>query len=256
MPARDIVQSLRSRTGGGGACYTEFNPHFSSIMSRLAVLLGCLALVGCTPPAAVKTGDAYRDAHVMREAVPPKLSLPSLSVDPARARGSAEAQIAIVEFGDYQCPYCRSFHVGTLPKLERAYVETGKVRYFYLDFPLRTHAHAFGAAVAARCAGAQGRYWEMQDLLYAEQARLGEALYVELADELKLDAAAFRACLRSDAAARAVRRDVAEGFRIGVNATPSFLLGRIEGDRITVQRVASGAPDLDTFAREIDALLR
>jgi len=200
-----------------------------------------------------------RGSSAVQGAPPPVIVVPErpiVGIDSARTRGSPTAALAIVEFADYQCPYCRSFHVGTLPKLEAAYVKTGKVRYIYKDFPLPNHAQAFGAAVAAYCAGAQGRYWEMQDSLYAEQARLGRALYTELAAALKLNGERFHACLGSDTARRAVTRDLNEGRRLGVRATPTFFLGRIEQDRVVIERSATGAPEFEGFAREIEALAR
>ncbi len=118
------------------------------------------------------------------------------------------------------------------------------------------HQHAFGAAVAAQCAGAQGRYWEMQELLYAEQARLGRELYQELATELNLRIDRFNECLKSDAPRRAVQQDIAEGRRVGVNATPSFILGYVEQDRVVIKRMTAGAPAFEVFAKELDALAR
>lgn len=230
-------------------------------MPRLSLLFTLLLLPACAPPAAVPphaspddAAKAYRESRVIRRVTPPKLSLPTVPVRGERALGSDGAKVAIVEFGDYECPYCRGFHFDTLPRIKSAYIDTGKVRYFYKDFPLPTHQHAFSAGIAAYCAGAQGRYWQMQDLLYAEQTRLGDALYNELAAHLKLDPARFSACRRSRAAYIAVRRDFEDGRRLGVNATPSFALGRVEGDHVIVQRVAAGAPAFDTFARELDAL--
>lgn len=177
-------------------------------------------------------------------------------IDPERALGSSSATLAIVEFADYQCPYCRDFQVGTFAKLRKAYIDTGKVRYFYKDFPLRIHNQALPASVAAYCAGAQKRYWPMHDLLYQEQARLGDGLYTELAVKLALDADKFKACRRSRVAYGAVRRDLEDARRLGIRGTPSFALGRVNGNRVIVQRMATGAPTFDVFARELDALNR
>jgi protein-disulfide isomerase len=181
---------------------------------------------------------------------------PRLTLDPERALGSPDATIFIVEFADYQCPYCRQFHQQTFDAVKRTYIDTGVVRYFYKDFPLENHAQAIPAAMAARCAGEQGRgnYWQLQQRLFEEQKRLGEPLYKELARELKLDQASFDACRQNLAIRRAILRDRAEGSATGVDATPTFILGRILNDRIVVDRVAKGAPVFDVFAKEIDAL--
>ena len=87
-------------------------------------------------------------------------------------------------------PWSR-FQAGTFQQLRSAYIDTGKVRYFHKNFPLRMHVHAFGASIAAYCAGEQGHFWEMHDFLYAKQARLGDALYRELIKKLDLDATKF-----------------------------------------------------------------
>ncbi|SRR5581483_8948642 len=230
---------------------------------RLLLLLLLLSAAGDMAISAERPDSARRSDHsssAVQNAEPPRvITIPTelvVRVDANRALGSASAKVAIVEFGDYQCPYCRAFHVGTLPQLQTAYIDTGKVRYFYKDFPLSIHEHAFGASVAAYCAGAQGRYWQMQELLYAEQARLGVELYGELAGELKLDPERFQACRKSAAARGAVRRDVGEGRDLGINATPSFILGYIEQDRVVVKRTAAGAPSFEVFAKEIEALNR
>lgn len=216
-------------------------------MRRLFISLAIVLLSACVSPA--PKNAAPHDT-------PPASALPVVRVDPDHALGSSTASIAIVEFADYQCPYCRGFHAQTFPKLKSAYIDSGKARFFYKDFPLRIHPHAFPASVVAYCAGAQQRYWPMQDLLYDNQERLGEVLYVKLAEELKLDIKQFNACRRSGAAFLAIRRDVADGYRLGINGTPSFILGRIHGDRVIVQRMATGTPSFETFAQELDALNR
>lgn len=235
-------------------------------MPRLLSMLFALAsLAACVPPDHVRA-DApnapRRSAHgssVVQGGTPPLVvasTRPVVEVDPQRALGSASATIAIVEFADYQCPYCRRFHLTTFSKLRQEYVETGKVRYFYKDFPLSSHAHAFSAAVAAHCAGAQGRYWQMQDLLYSEQARLGREGYVALGTKLGLELPRFESCLTSRAAEQAVRRDLMAGRRLGVRATPTFVLGRVEGGRVVVERIAAGTLPFEVFAQEIELMER
>lgn len=178
----------------------------------------------------------------------------SVAVDPGRGLGSPTAAVAIVEFADFQCPYCRAFHVSTFPKLQADYIDTGKVRFFYKDFPAPGHRHALPASVAAHCAGAQGRYWPMHELLYTEQARLGEELYEELAGELGLDPKAFSACRQATPARRAVAADAEAGQRLGIRGTPSFALGYLDGDRVVIKRLLVGARPFDVFAREIESL--
>jgi protein-disulfide isomerase len=229
-------------------------------LSLLGALFACASGTPRSADVATEPTRSERSSGIVQGATPPLVidrnSPIVVPVDLRRSRGDAKATVAIVEFGDYQCPYCRGFHVGVLTKLHESYIETGKVRYFYRDFPLPMHEHALGAAVAAQCAGAQGRYWEMQELLYAEQARLGTELYQELATELNLEIDRFNECLKSDAPRRAVNRDIADGRRVGVNATPTFILGYLEQDRVVIKRIAAGVPTFEIFAKELDALAR
>lgn len=232
-------------------------PRVPKLLRFLLLLLAALT-AGCASPAveAPPTDRSTRGSSALSRPDTSPPAQPTLTIDPARGTGSDTAPLAIVEFGDYQCPYCRAFHVDTLPKLAAEYIRTGKVRYFHLDFPLRHHAQALPAALAAHCAGAQDRYWGMQGRLYEEQARLGEPLYRELARQLALDPTAFDACRASPAARAAVEQDILQARRLGVRVTPTFVLGHIEGDRIRVERMAAGARAYDTFVQEIEALMR
>jgi len=238
-------------------------------MNRFFIAIWCasLAMVSASclsgDPAARESAESeVRDSHgagaTPDSASPVATNLGKLvvRVNRDRALGDPKAALAIVEFGDYECPYCRAFHAGTFRELRSAYIDTGKVRYFYKDFPLRSHPQAFAASVVAYCAGAQGQFWEMQDYLFAKQARLGEALYAELVAMFKLDATQFDDCRRSRPAQLAVRRDFEDGRRIQITGTPSFVLGRIEGDRVVVERMATGTPAFETFATELEALVR
>lgn len=226
----------------------------------LFALTTVLLFAGASPAtAAPEKPDAVgvdRNVEETRGSAPRSSLFAMLPVDPDRALGDPKAKLAIVEFGDYQCPYCRVFHAETFRQLRSAYIDTGKVRYFHKNFPLRMHARAFGASVAAYCAGEQGRFWEMHDLLYAKQAQLGDALYIELIKKLELDATKFHTCQKSRPAQFAVRRDMEEGRIIRISGTPTFVIGHVDGDRVAVERVATGAPAFETFAAELEAMGR
>lgn len=217
-------------------------------------------LAGCTTPAPDAQDNARgpralssvpHDPAVGIARTPNPLTIP-IGGDPTL--GSPDAAIVIVEFSDYQCPYCREFHARVLPRLKEAYIDTGVVRFVFKDLPLAMHPEAFGAAVAAGCAGAQDRYLEMQQRLYAPPARLGRALYAALARELKLDAKRFAACLDDPRQQRAVRFDMRVAEHLGIRGTPSFAVGRVQGDVLRVERIATGAASFEAFAREIEAL--
>lgn len=201
------------------------------------------ALLGaCAAPAGPTTPHA------------PDPSAPRLALGDSPRLGSPTAAIAIVEFSDYQCFYCQGFHAREFPRLKQMYVDTGVVQYIHKDFPLvKIHTQAVPAAIAARCAGAQGRFWEMRHELYVN-TKLNDGLYLSLAKTLGLDVTAFRTCLVDPAPRHAIYRDVGDGVNLGVDSTPTFLLGTIEGDTIKIARVAKGTPEFEIFAREIEAL--
>ena len=170
--------------------------------------------------------------------------------------GSPSAQVAIVEFSDFQCPYCGRFQQDTFAQLKKSYVDTGKVQYVFRDFPLVLHAQARSAAIAAHCAARQNTYWEMHDALFSQQQRLGPELYKELAAGFHLDPAAFAGCLNDPAAADAVDRDQLYGQSVGVRGTPSFFVGRIEKGQVVDAKAISGAKPFMVFAQAIDSLLK
>ena len=233
-------------------------PHVSRLLLLLPLWLTAAAPMVAAADSAQEPRSS-RGSSAVQGRPPPAIApraAPAVRVDARRALGSADAPLAIVEFADYQCPYCRRFHFAMLPRLRAEFVDTGKVRYFYKDFPLPNHEHAFGASVAAHCAGEQGRYWEMVDSLYGGQARLGRELYRALALKLGLDARRFGECLGAQASQHAVRADVAEARRLGVRATPTFVIGRLRGDRVLVERMASGIPTFEQFAQELELLGR
>lgn len=176
--------------------------------------------------------------------------------DGAYRLGSTDAAIVVIEFTDFQCPYCRRFHEGVFRELRQRYVDAGVVQYVVRDFPLRSHRHAFPAATAAHCAAAQGRYWEMSDRLFANQARLDAALYPVLAREAGLAAAEFEECMKSPAARRAVNHSLTVGMRLGIGGTPTLLLGRMDNGALEIVRTAAGVPDFELLEMEIEMLRR
>lgn len=144
--------------------------------------------------------------------------------------GEATASVTIVEFSDFQCPYCEQFFTLTLPQVKKEYVETGKVKYYFKNFPLVTlHKNAAKAAEAALCAEDQGKFWVYHDQLFAKQGEWAEqtspsALFKKYAGGLALGAAAFAQCLDSGNYAAEVMSNLNEGQTLGVTGTPSFVI--------------------------------
>ena len=180
-----------------------------------------------------------------------------VSLDDDEVMGGPEAKVAIVEFSDFQCPFCSRFHAQTFPNIKETYIDTGKVQYIFRDFPLmQAHPLARGASVAANCGGKQGKYWEMHHALYENQKRLGPELYTELAQSFNLDLAEFETCLQDPAEEQEVDKDLAYGQSIGVRGTPHFFLGRIEGGELIDVRRVNGAQAFPAFANILDELLK
>jgi protein-disulfide isomerase len=173
---------------------------------------------------------------------------------PYNVMGRADAPVTIIEFSDLQCPYCARYALDIFPEVERNYIATGKVRYAVREFPLPMHPYAMPAAIAVRCAGAQGRFWEYREALFGGQARLASAPYDELAGRLGLDVKQFATCRADPEQAAAIRREVALAKSQGIASTPSFVIGRMVDGRFQ-GLTFSGAETYPKFAARIDALM-
>jgi protein-disulfide isomerase len=185
-------------------------------------------------------------------------SQPVITVDDALFKGDKNARVTLVEFADYQCPFCARFYRETLPQIEENYIFTGKVKFFFRNFPLeRNHPQAFKAAVAANCAGEQGKFWAMHHRLFTHQEELGAKDLLQHAKMLALDSSKFTRCLDSEESAAKVRKELAEGEKAGVKVTPTFLLGLTEPNnpKITIQKTIVGAKPYTDFKEAIDSLL-
>ena len=155
----------------------------------------------------------------------------SIPLDSLPSHGSASAPVTVVEFGDYQCPACGYFSTQLEPAFTKQYVDTGKVRMIFHDFPLSQHRNAVPAAEAARAAGEQGKYWEMHDLLYAKQSEWSDlapaqaqALFAGYAQQLQLDQAKFQQALTSGKYRADVQKAGQAASAAGVSSTPTFVI--------------------------------
>lgn len=172
-------------------------------------------------------------------------------------RGSAKAALTIVEYTDFECPFCARYVRESYPSLIREFVDAGRVRYVLRHLPLESiHPSARGAAQAAECARQQGKFWEMHDRLFANPQALSRADLERTAEALGLGMPAFRQCVDSPAAAQAVSRDVEEAMRAGVTATPSFIIGATQPDgSVKALRRLSGAQPYPVFKAALEGLL-
>jgi protein-disulfide isomerase len=158
------------------------------------------------------------------------------------ALGNPRATLVMVEFTDFQCPYCARYHATTYGALKKAYVDTQRMRYVTVDFPLDFHALAFKAAEAAHCGDQQGQYWPLHDRLFQSGGRLEPENLLKLAQGLGLNMAAFKACLDGGATADRVRKGLAQGESLGVDGTPTFIIGRAEGSVVRGRMIVGAYP--------------
>ncbi|MEW5896740.1 MAG: DsbA family protein [Nanoarchaeota archaeon] len=163
-----------------------------------------------------------------------------------RVLGDADAPVTLVEFSDYQCPYCGRFYSETLLQIKSKFIDQGKVKFVFRDFPLSFHPEALPAAIAANCAGEQGKYWEYHDKLFTNQQSLGVDNYKQWAKDLGLDIGKWESCLNDPKQKEEIAKDFRDGQNAGVQGTPaSFVNGKL----------ISGAQPFAVFEQLINAEL-
>jgi protein-disulfide isomerase len=172
---------------------------------------------------------------------PPPVIRVEVSIKDAPFRGPANAPVTLVEFSDFECPFCKRAHPTLMQVLEKY---PGEVKLVYRDFPLKSiHPQAQRAAEAARCAQDQGKFWEYYDTLFTESPKLSPDDLKRYAAQVGLDGAKFDACVAAGLHKPAVQRDIDEGTRLGIDGTPAFFVNG---------RPLTGAQPLEAFARVID----
>jgi len=182
-----------------------------------------------------------------------------VSIDGGAVKGEQNAKLTLVEFTDYQCPFCSRHYRETMPKIVDEYVKTGKVRYVLREFPLESiHRQAVKAAEAANCSGEQGKYWEMHNLLFSNQKAMTIKDFVDHAQGLGLDNAKFLKCVDSGKYTAKVRKDIGDAQKYGATGTPTFFLGHTDPKSTDVKTVKKlvGAQPYGAFKDAIDSLLR
>lgn len=167
--------------------------------------------------------------------------------------GSKDAPLTLVEFSDYECAYCRQFHLVTFQQLKKNYIDNGKVRFYSRDLPLGFHSNARKAALAARCAGEQGQFWAMRDVLVTNANSLAGDAILKLAEGLRLDLASLNKCLDSSKYDKDIGSQGAEATALGIDGTPSFVLGASTPDGVRGTLLV-GAYPYGVFEAEINKL--
>jgi protein-disulfide isomerase len=181
-----------------------------------------------------------------------------ITTDGEPAVGEKTAKVTMVEFSDYQCPFCGRYFSQTLPQVMDEYVKTGKIRYVFRDFPLESiHPFAEKAGEAAHCAGEQGKYWEMHDRLYKNQQQLDPKELAGHATVLDLDVAKFQKCLDSGEFTKVVKKNEEDGQKLGLKGTPGFYVGISDAKdgQMHAVKFLNGALPFSAFKEALDNLL-
>lgn len=167
--------------------------------------------------------------------------------------GKADAPLVFVEYTDFECPFCQRYHLDSFEQVKKEWVDTGKVRYYSRDFPLEFHPNARRAALAARCAGDQGKYWELRNTMIKNADQLAGDRIAAYAKGVGLDVTKFETCLGSDFYKPAIDKDIAEGNNAGVTGTPSFVVGRVDKGRLIGLRLVGAMPyaQIEAKIREV-----
>ena len=174
----------------------------------------------------------------------------TVTIDNKPVMGDPSAPVTIVEFADYQCPFCLRFTKTTFTYLKSEFIDTGKVRWVALNLPLPFHKDARKAAQAAHCAGEQDKFWEMREVLFRNPQKLaGEHLPAHAAG-VGLDVEAFNACLSSDRHLADIDQEAKDARAVRLTGTPSFIVGKTASDKISGQ-VIIGAQSLNVFKAAI-----
>jgi protein-disulfide isomerase len=222
-------------------------------MATVLVIAASVAVLLLTIGAWQRNGQERLGTQVRREVAIPVPDTPE-PLDGARLLGNKAAKVAIIEYSDFQCPFCASHARDTWPMLKTEYVDAGKVVVAFRHLPLDDHPVARPAAVSAECAGEQGRFWEMHQLLFERQLELHEKIWPSLAANLGLNAVAFEECLKRSGTK--VDDDRRSATKLGVSATPTFLIGLAQsGGTVRIRRVLVGSQPFELFKDALDELL-
>ncbi len=263
QPQKNLFDMIPSKT----AFWIGFATAVLSLCTVGFIVLGsCLLNNNCSFP----SGDSKDDAV----AAAPSAAAPTAAQQAAAAaaakttvdvskiaavdkedhiRGDEKAVITMIEYSDFECPFCDRFHP-TIKKVAEEY--DGKVRWIYRHFPLSFHEEAQGAAEASECAAEQGKFWEYSDKLFENQTDLGADLYKKLATDLGLNTAQFDTCLSSDKYLAHITTDESEGAAAGVTGTPGTFIFKTDAKGTDQAIIIKGAQSASALKSAIDSLLK
>ena len=179
----------------------------------------------------------------------------TVDITGAPTMGSSRANIVVIEFSDYECPFCQRYATTTFHELKTKYVDTGKVRYAFLNNPLDMHQNAQFLAALALCAGEQGRYWDVHERLFKDSPKSRDEA-IDIAKDSSVESVALTDCLQRPATGDRIKGDAAVARKLGLNGTPSFALGTVAPDgKVRLTSLIRGNQPVDTFDEAIRQLL-
>ena len=237
----------------------------------LVVMMSAFCVVGCATQTGVaglsssQGNEIIANLRDIKQLLSEQQKAPEKALDPDRkvvvkaqdfaniSLGVPNAPVTVFEFTDYQCPFCKKFHDETFPALKAQYIDTGKVRYVIRDLPLNFHDQSMPAALATRCAGAQGKFWPVFNGIFMAPS-ISKDLSREVALQAGVNLALFDICLANPATIKMIEADIAEAEQLGVNGTPGFIIAERDEAGFSGTQV-SGAQPIGAFATKIDALL-
>jgi protein-disulfide isomerase len=172
-------------------------------------------------------------------------------------RGDRSAKVILVEFSDYECPFCQRHAGGAGMEIEKKFVAQGRVQHVFVNNPLPIHPNAKLLATAAICAGAQWRYWEMHDAIFSKNAKTREDV-LAIAKEISVDLKKMTDCVdHSEEPAKRIAADMETAQKFNLNGTPMFAVGVLESEgRVKIQKFITGAQPIDVFEKTLNDLLR
>ena len=193
-------------------------------------------------------------------AAQPAFKEQEISIGTSPYKGKVDATVTLVEYSDYQCPFCARNYRDVMPTLVKEYVDTGKLKFVMREKPIPSlHRNAVNASKAAVCAGGQGKYWEMHNMLFENQRELGIANLKVFAETIGLDTAKFNVCIESEEVKKRVNADIASGEKLGIRGTPGFFLGLTDpsdSNKANLSVFIKGARPVGDFKQAIDDLLK
>jgi len=202
-------------------------------MKKILILSGLLVVLSLT--ACGGTGDSDLDG----------IDVGKADKEVHRVMGALDPKVKIVEYSDYECPFCAKFHEEAFKQIKEKYIDTNIVSFEFRDFPLGFHSYAKSASKAAHCAGDQGKYFEFGAMVYA-RGEVQDEKFVAYAEELELDTALFEACWKSTKYNRAINDNMALGMEAGVEGTPAIFIN---------DQLVSGAQPFENFEKVIEEQL-